>query len=331
MNLQFANFICRFGEDKVLIDLVEEIIIPAFTDRSLNRDAGVANYFFHDVSVVQLSDGDTPIVGITGRFIKDTVLSRQQTYDRNRDCLLADEHRIQSSPSAIFILILNNHRLMYLNETSYAPSLVSFTATIKKFIKIKRQDFINKKYIDLEKKVTKKHLHQEYPQVNLEIIPLASESTMNDFIQKFDVLNQIQIDIVPSNNEFDTNDFFQQLRESNNLLEADRTKIAYSNKNGLSKPKTEELIKPLANQGQSKITLTGKDNEGNILRGDNKNFKLRTIVKNLPNQIRDIPELAVQLHEQFLELVKKGIINIGNSQDKNIISEKINQILSNLK
>jgi hypothetical protein len=331
MNLQFANFICRFGEDKVLIDVVEEIIIPAFTDRHLNRDAGVANYFFHDVSVVKLSEADTPIIGITGRFIKDTVLSRQQTYDKNRDCLVEDEQRIQSSPSAIFILILNNHRLMYLNETNYAPSLIAFTATVKKFIKIKRQDFINRKYTDLENKVTKKYLNQEYPQVNLEIIPLASESTINDFIQKFDVLNQIQIDIVASNNEFDTNDFFKQFRESNDLLGADKAKIAYSNKNGLSKPKTEELIKPLANQGQSKITLRGQDSEGNVLKGDNDNFKLIKSVKNLPKNIRDIPEIAIQLYDQFLELVDKKIINLGDSQDKNIISEKINQILNNLK
>lgn len=331
MNLQFANFICRFGEDKVLIDLVEEIIIPAFTDRSLSRDAGVANYFFHDVNIVTLSESGTPTIGIAGRFIKDTVLSRQQTYDKNHDCLIEDEQRIQSSPSAIFILILNNHRLMYFNETKFAPSLLSFASTIKKFIKIKRQEFINNKYIELDKKVTKKHLNQEYPRLTLEIIPLSSESSINDFIEKFDILKQIEIDIIATNNEFDTNDFFKQLRESNEVLGANKAKIAYLNKDGLVKSEAEELVKPLANQGQSKVTLTGQDYEGNTLRGDNEKFKLRSSVKNIPKNIRDITQLAMQLYNNFADLVEKGVINIGNSQDENKMSEKINKILESLR
>ncbi|MEO0014056.1 MAG: hypothetical protein RLZZ535_2445, partial [Cyanobacteriota bacterium] len=80
--------------------------------------------------------GDNPVLGIVGRYIQNTQLQRTQIYDKQTDSLRRDKQAIQSSPSSIFVLILNNHRLIYLKETPCAPSLNSFQATIKKFIKL---------------------------------------------------------------------------------------------------------------------------------------------------------------------------------------------------
>ncbi|MGK7933145.1 MAG: hypothetical protein AB4041_17170 [Microcystaceae cyanobacterium] len=45
-SLEFANFICRFGDNLVLLDLLEEIIIPAFTDEHLQRSYRDTSFFF---------------------------------------------------------------------------------------------------------------------------------------------------------------------------------------------------------------------------------------------------------------------------------------------
>lgn len=43
--LEFANFILRFGQERVLMDYLEEIVIPAFSS-GLERSYGETTYFF---------------------------------------------------------------------------------------------------------------------------------------------------------------------------------------------------------------------------------------------------------------------------------------------
>ena len=47
-NAAFANFICRFGSEKVLLDYAEQIVLPAFTDDTMIRSFGKGRtyYFF---------------------------------------------------------------------------------------------------------------------------------------------------------------------------------------------------------------------------------------------------------------------------------------------
>jgi hypothetical protein len=57
--IEFANFLCRFGADKVLLDYLEEIILPAFIDDTLIRTYGRENpseYLFYETSVVNLAE-----------------------------------------------------------------------------------------------------------------------------------------------------------------------------------------------------------------------------------------------------------------------------------
>src|ERR1700723_2454744 len=131
----FANFICRFGDQKVLLDYAKEIVLPAFFDDTYIRSYGKkAQFFFHEVEQVVLNgDKENPILGISGRFIKNTYLTREQIFDPEKGIVL-DPANIQSSPSAFFLLILNNHRLIYFPETAHAPDLKTFRATLYDFI-----------------------------------------------------------------------------------------------------------------------------------------------------------------------------------------------------
>lgn len=88
--------------------------------------------FFHDVKPVLLDNSENKVIGIIGRFIKDTTLVREQIFlDKQR--IVKDSESIQSSPSSIFLLILNNHRLIYVKETKNAPPKDAFIKTLLSF------------------------------------------------------------------------------------------------------------------------------------------------------------------------------------------------------
>lgn len=184
-NLELGNFICRFGSKKVLLDLANEVIIPAFTDSSLSRGYGKTTYFFHDVKLVSIPNkAKKPILGIIGQFIMNTTLEREQIF-REGEGLVKDSSSIKSSPSSIFLLILHNHRLLYVKETKYAPSKETFGHTALNFIRNKHSLFITKLYDekkDSDNPITKKHLLTKYPRPSLEIIPLTSEDGIEAFV-----------------------------------------------------------------------------------------------------------------------------------------------------
>src|SRR4051794_13492940 len=130
--MQVANFICKFGS-KNLLDYLNDVVIPSFTDITLRREHGEAKYFFHKVQLINLDANVSRPDAVIGYFVKDTKLRRTQRYVPDHG-LIRDTAQLQSSPSAFFMLILNNHKLLYIDETSYTPDLSSMRATINLFL-----------------------------------------------------------------------------------------------------------------------------------------------------------------------------------------------------
>ena len=108
LSMEMGNLICRFGREKVLLDMADEIVLPCFFDEQLVRSYSKTSYFFHEVSPVLLNnDASESVVGIAGRFIKDTTLEREQIFEEGRG-LVKDAGSIRSSPSAIFFSSSSN-------------------------------------------------------------------------------------------------------------------------------------------------------------------------------------------------------------------------------
>lgn len=229
--LEFANFILRFGDDRVLLDLAEEIVIPAFTSPDLERSYGETKHFFHDVEILNFGDDEHPTLCIAGRYIKDTFVKREQVFNDATDRLVKDTDSLQTSPSSIFILILNSHRLMYFKETSYAPSLLTFQKTISVFLKQKYQEFI-----DLQHEQTgieKSQLYREYDPPHLEIVPLTNEESISEFVNQYELLKTVEIKLLSTNNELDNNGFFEKARQAKDAVQSNVTTITHNNgKNG---------------------------------------------------------------------------------------------------
>jgi hypothetical protein len=171
-------------------------------------------------------------IAIAGRYVKNTFEKREQYLDDERDELIRDNSMMQTSPSSIFIIVLNHHRMMFYGETKNAPSLSSFRSTMKNFIKSKFEDYVNECYQRGE--ATKKHIRNQYfPLLN--IISLTSEESIEEFIQNYDLLERVEITLINPNQEIDNDDFFRQLRQKQQSALSEKTSLIYRNKKiGLS-------------------------------------------------------------------------------------------------
>ena len=202
LSMEMGNLICRFGREKVLLDMSDEIVLPCFFDKTLVRSYSKTSYFFHEVSPVLLSNGASgSVVGIAGRFIKDTTLEREQIFEEGKG-LVKDNGSMRSSPSALFLLVLNNHRLIYVKETKDAPSKESFCSTLLSFLRDKHRQYIEAEFERFmatreadphSDRVTKKDLYEQTPRPTLELIPLTSEDSIEEFVRKYSILIRWEI------------------------------------------------------------------------------------------------------------------------------------------
>lgn len=324
----FANFICRFG-DKVLVDYAKEVVLPAFFDDKLVRTYGDRTHFhFYDMALERLNDDrENPILGICGRFIKDTQLSRTQIFDPDRG-LIKDEQSIRSSPSAFFVLVLNNHRLIYFPETPHAPELKPFEVTVSLFLRTKHTEFINGIYERLRtggEKVSKKQLRETHPAPSLEIVPLTGFDDIDQFVKRYEKLKKLELRLIRPNDDIDGEKTFQDLREYLDGIDPKTTKLISSNPDGLDKAKAIEVIHDASAAGNQEVKLSGLDAEGNNLDGNNDNFKVTAELEEIPPTNSG---LAKKLFRRFTELVSNDAIRVSSQPAE--VAQRIMQIMRTL-
>ena len=315
-NAVFANFVCHFG-DSPLLDYAHKIVLPAFLDDTLIRTYGdTTEFHFLDVSLIHLNDDTSEVsMGICGRFIKNTMLSRTQIYQRNQG-LIQDLRSIQSSPSAYFVLVLNNHRLIYFPETPHAPELKSFEATALQFLKLKHREFINaqfQRYKDEGEKITKKTLRELHPSPTLEIVPLTSVEDIEAFVARYSKLKTVELRLIKPNDDIDGAETFRALREYLDDVNPKSTKVVTSNPDGLNRESATNLIHDASAAGNQEVKLSGIDVEGNRLDGNNEQFKLTVHIEPIP-QTSDL--LAKKLFATFEALVSRGMIRVDRPTEE---------------
>jgi hypothetical protein len=336
--VSFANFICKFGDDFDLLEQVEDIIIPAFLSTSVPpRKYTDTRYLFDEVKLLRLDEDTTPTLALAGRFIKDTTLTSEQVYVDGK--LVRRNAQMDSSPSAIFTLILNNHKLIYYPETAHAPGLDSFRSTALHYIRHRYQEFVSDEWesrkATWEKeddptagKPLKKDVLKDFPFPSLEIVALSSDLSLRQFLEGFDKLNEISIQIVRPNSELDNSGMFMPaLRESSESLNAKTSKVIHSAPDGLNKAAAETQLSRVANEGNAKIDMKGKDDTGGRISGNNEQFRLVVPVKSVSSVVR---KAAKKLYEIFSEQVAHGGIHLPAQKETQSGKDAIRRISNSL-
>lgn len=325
----FANFICRFG-DKVFMDVLKEIVYPAFFDDTLIRTYGkTTHYHFYDVFQINFNDNNaTPEIAICGHFIKDTTLSRTQIFDEKKG-LVRDERTMRSSPSSFFVLVLSNHKLIYFPETPHAPDLTAFKSTVADFLRRKRKEFINSQFRmaeTSEQGITKKELGASYPPPEVKIVPLTGIDDIDAFVDRFAKLQRMEFYLLKTNAEIDGEKVFRGAKEFLDELEPKSTKLITSKPDGFDSEQAKKVILGATAAGNQEIILRGMDEEGNKLSGNNDNFKITSEIEVVPPNKK---RFARNLFRIFSGLIENGAIRIDAQPDAVIqnIREKLRTLL----
>jgi hypothetical protein len=294
-----ANFVCRFGEDFVLLDFLNEIVLEAFTKEGRKRTYADKSYFFLNPQLIDLSARGEVEKAIAGRLVKITTVSREQIFVDGE--LVHDEKELESAPSSLFVLLLSNHKLLYVRETKDAPGLAAFESTAKAFIRQAHQEYIDSLREAIEQRgerVAKDDLYAQVPRPSVEVVALSSSTSLKAFIKRYDVLTSVQVRLIERNDELDNSPLFENLRKAKDGTKASTAlvELKKGGKEGLDKAAVEEFLETPAEQGNSQIKLSGKDKNGEVLRGNNEDFKL---IVPLDLAVDTIKQAAIKIHNKF--------------------------------
>ncbi|MCL1060769.1 hypothetical protein MK852_01220 [Shewanella benthica] len=317
--MEFGNYTLNFGDDNVLLDFFDEIVMPSFHEmKYVRRLKERGEYFFIDTQVINLSgDCKNPVLGISGKIVKNTKLKRDQIF-RTEGGLIDDKQELETAPSSTFLLILNNHRLILSKEVPGAPSIKNFESTSQYCLRESQKDFVNQQYNAAKLKrsenpeldvVTKKSLFVKYPAPRLRITPLSDTESLKDFVARFKQIDTVSIKLLPTNREEIDNDaFWVDLGRRREEMNSNAARVEFANsKDGLDSDQVLSQASSASNYGNSEVRLSGSDNSGDTLRGTNEDFSLSVDFDELS---RDSNTAAHQKYGKYQHLVNFGVITV---------------------
>lgn len=310
--LLFYNLVCRYGERATLLDLAVELLLPAIFGNHI-RKFGLTRYFFTEVghTLIQPIGFESEQVVIFGRFIKDTVLKRDQVYEPEVG-LVTDNQSMQSSPSTLFALNLNNHKLILAPEVPYAPGADAFATTLEQFLDRERNLFVRgiyKQEANSAEPRTLSYLWEEYPPANVTVRPLAGTQDISDFLEQFARITTLNIKLLDTNAEFPKRDLFREMRAAKDDVKANTTTLIHQNAEGLSRTAVAEEIQAAASGGNQQVVIKGVDLDGTKLSGDNNNIRLQIEIPEFPGTI---PAAAERMVTVFGEQIAKKRISLDD-------------------
>lgn len=334
--IEFGNYTLNFGKEKVLIDLFDEVVFPSFMEmKYIRKLKEKGEYFFLDTQLVRLNfQGQPPTAAIAGRIIKNTKLTRDQIFRRGG--IIEDKSELETAPSSIFILLLDNHRLLFCREVPGAPTIQNFQSTSQYCLKRRHSEFIEEIFERAKqkraedptlKRATKTHITIENPYPELRITPLSDKQSLEAFVQRFKSIDEITIKLLPTNNEeINNDDFWVAFVERKEQMNSNVATVRFANaKDGLDPVNVYDQASAASNLGNSEVNFKGQDVQGDSLKGNNEDFSLSVELEDFP---KEITAAANEAYAQFQKLAQVNVIALPAIAE-NAIS-KVNLIIDRI-
>lgn len=312
LQLEVANFVCRFGETFVLNDLLNEVVIPSFRADAVRSIRGT-DYFFLDQDLRYLGEERIESLALCCRFVKNTKLTRYQTYSETKG-IVPNELSIDSAPTSIVALLLYSHRLLFIKQVPNAPTPQQFGATFRHRMRDAVLDYRLSEYdrqVNAEEHVTKKSVADAFPIPDISITPIPSSEALRAFIYRFDELRNLKIELIPTNNELDNEEFFEDTREAKEQVGSSKTSLTHHHPKGLDKKGVLQHVEA-AKQGNLHVKMSGNDKNGASLIGDNEDFSVKA---SLGTQQLSFDEGVSLAYSKYRGLTGEGIISEGELQN----------------
>lgn len=307
--MEIANLTCRSKiGDKELLDVFVDYFLPAMQNQEApgSKNSETLFYKFIDLNVAKIENE----LVLYGRFIKCLNIEREQILEGNT--LILSYDTMDSAPSSFFVLLLRNHKLLWIKEMARAPLLKDFRAALLKMLNKERLDLI-KNY--LEKQTSnlffdknnianiERRAYAEYPELEILVTPLGNNIQIQERLSRFKKIYNITLKALKRNNELgsDFSLLAKKMSETQEKMEAKNvtTEIHGDTKNPLKKEVATELIQAVSD-GNYEYKIQGIDDKSNKITETSDTLSLSMIINYVTD---DIPQNIKNIIQKYLETV----------------------------
>lgn len=251
-----ANFNCVFeeegGESYPMLDFFDIIYEASFLDK---RYSGL---FLYGVELIKTEDAG---ICLYGKIVKNTTLEVDSIFDEREQRLIETDEKYPASPYSEFILILQNHKLIFTPNQKGSPNLVNLSSVYKQNI-----SQVLKK-IGLEKE----ELQNLKLKLNITEIPKKAEILKE--LKNFEKISSFKLDFFELNND-DLSDFFDMADNFKKEIGSKEMKHEY--KNPTNKDMVAEMIQKT--EGKAEITLVANKQGEKSIPYKNEYFKEKKVI-----------------------------------------------------
>lgn len=274
-DVQFANLSVRFG-DKELLDY-KELVTGAFLKDTYVRKYGRSSYHFFETQIGLVDQNDPMSAVIWGRLVKETTLEREQYFSDGS--IVQDRQSLESAPISFFIFFLADHRLAFLPETKFAPTLGNLETTVRRFVQNEFDTWSKTVYRtrkDEDASYTWKKFRREHVSPTVALVPLTARESIDAFVARFSTIESLTVYVVKRNQDMDGGALFEALVKKSEEMEASSARFVVNGAKdeGLDISSTADFVTETTKGGYERVALRGTDQNGDVLKGTSEDFKL---------------------------------------------------------
>ncbi len=316
-DVQFANLSIRFG-DKELLDY-KELVSGAFLKDTYVRKYGRSVYHFFETKMGLVDENDPMSLAIWGKLVKETTLEREQYFDEGK--LIQDPQELESAPTSFFVFFVADHRLAFIPETKFAPTLGNLETTVRRFVKEEYGRWAKAYYNEVkatDKSYTWKKFGDEHPSPMISLVPLTAQENIETFVGRFSRIDSLTVYVVRRNQDMDGGALFQALVKKSEKMEASSARFVVNGEKGegLDKDNTSQFVSETTEGGYERVYLRGEDENGDTLKGTNEDFKLTS---DLNLEGLSLSEKVRQMYYAYLANKKAGTIRVSERDPEALV------------
>lgn len=187
-----SNFnLVYFNQDKEepLLKYFDSILMPALTS-GIVKGSGDTKYFLMDVGVKEYKNGE---YALTGLLIKKTILEIKSDIDESGKLIEKDD-KYPAAPFSMFVIYLNNHRMIFVENQKGSPNIRNFKATIK---------YIINTYVKRENIKLKEKGKDELPIPILNVTGIPMRRKIDDALKDVLKIRELKLRFYPLNGDID--------------------------------------------------------------------------------------------------------------------------------
>lgn len=250
-----ANFNIVFADNEneyPMLDYFDKIIMPAFTADIIWK-SGDNKFLLNNIKVKRDNSG---IYVLTGNIIKKTILEIKSDLNENGELIEKDEVH-SSAPYATFVIYLNNHRMILVENQKGSPSIANFRSLIR---------YLLSKYV---KNHNKNNKDNKLPEPLVSIVGIPRKENIENILRNASKVNKLTLRFYPLNGDGDidlSGALGMLAKEARTMIGCNTGNVAYN-----SPTNTKGIIELVAKSNgtvEPIFSVTDKDNAKTTIRGD---------------------------------------------------------------